>query len=99
MPQAAPRRRATQPSRDTTIKRRSGKRPVRASRKRGPKGRRLRGYLMEGDTVSRIELKDDDYPVVVWQARVKEDKALESFLQGQWTDARGNNPATGRESD
>ncbi|MCA1293148.1 copper amine oxidase N-terminal domain-containing protein [Paenibacillus sp. alder61] len=57
-----------------------------------PEGEALRGYMIQGDTIMRFEFKED-FPVAVWQARVKEGDKTTSILQGHWTKAIGENPS------
>ncbi|WP_334072507.1 copper amine oxidase N-terminal domain-containing protein [Paenibacillus sp. A14] len=57
-----------------------------------PEGEALRGYMIQGNTITRFEFTED-FPVAVWQAYVKEGEDKTSILQGHWTKAIGENPS------
>ncbi|MCC3372705.1 copper amine oxidase N-terminal domain-containing protein [Cohnella sp. REN36] len=58
-----------------------------------PEGEALRFYLIQGDVVSWIEMKEDAF-VATWQARLKSDTdELSLFLKQQWQEAQGSKPA------
>jgi hypothetical protein len=56
-----------------------------------PEGEALRFYYIFRNTVSLIELQDG-FPVVMWQAHIKEGPHVQQFLDGKFSDQRGTRP-------
>lgn len=53
-----------------------------------PEGEALRFYILEGDTVSLYEFKDD-FPIVTWQAHLQKGVPLQDWLDNKLSDQKG----------
>ncbi|MCQ6563546.1 copper amine oxidase N-terminal domain-containing protein [Paenibacillus mendelii] len=58
-----------------------------------PEGVALLYYVVEGDVISQVEVKDD-FALVTWQAHIKPGKteSVPSFVKQEWTDEVGVTP-------
>lgn len=61
-----------------------------------PEGEALRCYVLQGDTVSLYEFKED-FPIVTWQAHLQKGDPLQQFINKKFTAQKGNTPKIDKE--
>lgn len=61
-----------------------------------PEGEALRCYVIQGNTVSLYEFKED-FPIVTWQAHLQKGDPLQQFINKKFTAEKGNAPKIDKE--